>query len=434
MVTSSLSSSTTTTSNSSNDDSKEETATTTMTTTREPTTGKQATASSNHSSSDWLGDDSAEDTVNASVWESAIEKLLETPISSSSSSSSSSTAGAKTATGTWATKCGQESEGRNDSNATCLRHVRQLDSWDCGVACLLMVWEWQSHHHMMIIQHHNHHQQRTACQDLDDSDDDYRQREAVRRAWILQKIATRSVWTADLVYILDLILQRTTTTTTTPRQLQQSKVNILFCSNILQVNESLHGIEYYTKNFEQDRNRVRHRFDVIRERRIPLWQHPLHVAKPSGNRATGRNGGGGLPLAQVVRLIEHPNCIAIVLVDNAILTFGGQVAPVANQQPTTPAAAAAVPYRGHFIILAGTSRDAKHLKQACTASSTTSTGGSGDDDVVVDDYCFVAYDPGVHDSISYICPKLLERAWRAEGTDEDIIFLYKTARTAAVPS
>jgi Guanylylate cyclase len=223
----------------------------------------------------------------------------------------------------------------------------------------------------------------------------------------------------------------------------------LFCSNSLQVNESLHGLEYYSKNFEQDRHRVRHRLDVIRRQchhRITLLQHPSSKCSRSSGGDDDRSGTrSGLPLAQVVRLIQQPDCIAIVLVDNSILTRSSSsssssqvaLASIANQHPTETATSATASYTGHFIILTGTSRDAKHLKRASTTSSSiissTAPRGNDKEENDTDSYCFVAYNPGVDETISYICPGLLECAWRAEGTDEDIICLYKTI-SGTIPS
>jgi Guanylylate cyclase len=403
--------------NSSSDDAAQQEAATTRaaaTTTGEPAALHQQSSSSSSSNSDRPREYSSDETTGSAAWENAVEKL---PVQLESSSPPPPSIRA----------AGQQNKGNYNDNAaaaaaaTRLRHVRQLDSWDCGVACLLMVWEWfneESSHRDDIMMNHSQ-QQSAAGEDIDD----YQQREVVRREWILEQIATRSVWTVDLVYILDLMMQRPPQSMPMPPEAMQ--MNVLFGSNSLQVNESLHGMEYYTKNFEHDRHRVRHRFGAIRQSgRIALLQHPSKSTR-----------GGGLPLAQVVRLIQQPDCVAIVLVDNSVLTCSIKVALASteNQQPTEPATSAAAPYTGHFIIVTGTSRDLKHLKQASTtstASSTNSTAPRGNDDDDDDDYCFVANNPGVDETVSYICPSLLERAWRAEGTDEDIIFLYKTAKVA----
>ena len=225
--------------------------------------------------------------------------------------------------------------------ATLIRRVEQLESWDCGMACLLMAMDWARHEH----------QQQAPCSRQD----------------LLQEIATQSVWTVDLVWLLH-------------KHIDQRGLGLrfLFSSWELQVNTSLLQFDYYKAAFRSDRERVNAIFDRLRQQELPVIQQ--------------RN----LSLKRIIQLIRLPNCIAIALVDNSILLerFG---------KPKQ--------YTGHYIMLLGISRDISGL----------------DTD---HDICLVTENPGKKASYysdSYrISLELFERAWRAPGTDEDIVFLVKT--------
>ena len=239
--------------------------------------------------------------------------------------------------------------GKN-SAATCrppptcssLSHVQQRERWDCGLACLEMVMQW-------VDQHNSSHQQHTVI-----VDDYYK--------WMIDHVKTESVWTVDLVILLDELLLG-------PR------ANYLFVSTCMSVNNELHDLEYYEKAFCHDCIRVEALFDRIRTHSLPAVQ-------------TSR-----LSLQTVQDVVQRDDCVAIALVDNSILTR-----PRKQQQR---------PYAGHYIVLAGVTRDAKHLKKANEAQR---------------DVCFVIYNPAVGGPL-YLSLGDFERAWRAEGTDEDIIFV-----------
>jgi hypothetical protein len=75
-------------------------------------------------------------------------------------------------------------------------------------------------------------------------------------------------------------------------------------------------------------------------------------------------------------------------------------------------------YAGHYVILCGKSSDSDHIQKA------KSWGKERSDDRH-EPYCLVLVNPGIPDQIMFVSPRLFEQAWRAEGTDCDIIFIAK---------
>ena len=209
---------------------------------------------------------------------------------------------------------------------------------------------------------------------------------------ILQTLGTESIWTVDIVCLLDKLLQSSFH--------PKGCVNYLFCSTLLEMNTSHGNLEFYQSTFDKDQARIHHRFQTLLQR-----TETCPVALQT-NR---------LPLQLLIWAVNHPRSVAMVLVDNAILMKGSR-----GRDSRTNRLEACSSYAGHYILLVGTSSDSHHVGQSCSHY---------DDDDEESHYCFVAYNPGHHPCMEdatgamYISPALLERSWRASGTDEDIIFV-----------
>jgi hypothetical protein len=219
---------------------------------------------------------------------------------------------------------------------------------------------------------------------------------------MLQQLQTQSVWTVDLVLLLDHLIR-------SRKSSSQQEASYLFSSNTLQVNETLGDIGYYRAAFLEDQQRVREHFGEIKRQQLPVVLQRC------------------LPLEQIVALVQEPDCIAICLVDNVVLLdhAGDHKNVVNNVKNTGEMVGMAAEmhhqqhrlhgvddtYAGHYILLQGTSCQDDHLQQA---SGTSIDAG----------YCFVVQNPGCSET-TYLSPDRFERAWRAEGTDEDILFVTK---------
>lgn len=182
------------------------------------------------------------------------------------------------------------------------------------------------------------------------------------RETMLQVIGTESIWSIDLIYLLATIIQK-------------DEAAFMLCSNTFGVDQRHRALGYYQRAFHQDEVRVNQRFQ---EAARSGW--PVLCLKY-------------LSLAQVVRLISREDCIAIVLLDNSILR---------KRVGST--------YAGHYVILCGISFQPEHLARV---------------DGTMSKYCMVIKNPAISEETSYICPSGFEEAWRATGTDEDILFVTK---------
>ena len=262
---------------------------------------------------------------------------------------------------------------------TDIRHVQQFHNWDCGIACLQMVADWL----LFSI---------AAPADNSNKADDPRLLRG--RDWMLQQVGTESIWTVDLVYILQLLRweqqqQKQTESSTTC-------FSYLFCSKTLSVNEDLSQFSYYKDAFAQDRIRVQMRFARVAELRLPTLQL-----------------SSSLRMDQVIDCIQKSRCVAIALVDNHFLVGQSRSGNADNK-----------PYSGHYILLTGLSEDGDHIRQAAEKDPLT-TASDNNDGVLR--YCLVVRNPGSRETVSYFTTTHFERAWRAPGTDEDIIFVVQKA-------
>ncbi len=172
------------------------------------------------------------------------------------------------------------------------------------------------------------------------------------RLEIFKTVGTESIWSIDLVHLLETY------------KAKNFQFSYLFCSKTLTVDQAHKDLSFYQTAFNNDQVRVTRLFERAHDQKWNLLQVDLTVT-------------------QVLELVRRPDCIAIALVDHAILlqrSHGSQ-------------------YAGHFIVLSG---------------------------VRCSDGQLQVHNPtGMHDT-DFIAPSLFEKAWTAKGTDKDIIFLVKS--------
>jgi len=313
--------------------------------------------------------------------------------------------------------------------------VGQEETWDCGIACLQMVLLWLQQQQQQRISPSAASRAiaiTTASQ---------------LRQSLLRDVGTQSVWTADLMRLLDQYI--TTTSSSAPTQPgarnddddehdNHAVARYLFCSTCLQVNPELQSYDYYCQAFARDQQRVK---GILEEF---LLRQQRHDGLRYGRLVQHDN----LTLDQVVRLVQLPCCVAIALVDNSILvptsyTSVTTVNTTTNHSPSPHQQQQQQPhfqscrlqaYVGHFILLVGVSRDPQHLQQASAARR----GGDhqNNNDLEEEEYCFLIYNPASgHDTQQQqqqqqqqqaptcLSARLFEQAWSASGTDKDILFV-----------
>jgi hypothetical protein len=163
-------------------------------------------------------------------------------------------------------------------NSKSIHHVHQIETWDCGIACLLMV--------MTFL---------NVIQNIEEE-----------RLFMFQAVATQSIWSIDLVNIIEIYKKRNV------------HISYLYCSMTLQVDESHQALAFYEQAFPVDQIRVKHLLHQAQE-------HQWHILEIE------------LSISHVLEMLRRPNCIAIALIDNSILmrrVYGAQ-------------------FSGHYIVLSG---------------------------------------------------------------------------------
>jgi hypothetical protein len=229
-------------------------------------------------------------------------------------------------------------------------HVRQQETWDCGIACMLMALRWL-HRTQQIDEDAS-----TGTDDLD----------AERRAWILETAGTESVWSIDLVSILE--------------KYSKKKKNVvvftyLFSSKTLEVDQEHRDLTFYEKAFGDDESRVSKLFArAQRKQWNVIVQHQLQ-------------------LEQVLELVCRPDCIAIALVDNNTILAAKKLKKGESERKKKNN----VPFAGHYIVLSGLSRNGE----------------------------LQIHNPAISKKMKCMSLALFEKAWRAQGTDNDILFLVR---------
>lgn len=268
---------------------------------------------------------------------------------------------------------------------TLIYHIRQSEKWDCGECVndrlanfrenLFFVQSWQS------ISSSGSLRPTTGlaclqmvhcwlCQPTTSKGIDVFKTE---RQWMRDLVATKSVWTPDLVNALDRMKRMSSSPEEECSPFQKMpNFSFLYCTTRLGVDNSFEDLDYYRDSFQCDELRVKSLLEDAKRRGLPMVQVPR------------------LCLEEFAKVISHSEVVAIVLVDNHVLTKG----PCGHSVNSA--------YRGHYILVSGISK-------------------SLDDR----DCCMVIVNPGVTVETEFVSPKRFEEAWRAVGTDEDVIFIAK---------
>lgn len=285
-----------------------------------------------------------------------------------------------------------------DNNSSCevryssedeeISHIRQSETWDCGLTCLQMILQWL----------------RTS----DEGGSTTASSLEAEKAWMIKYVATKSIWTIDLVMLLEYYSltccsshnttldeddetynEQRSTTCSIPKH----KASYLFCSTKFGVDESYSKLGYYKDSFSSDELRVRRLFEIAHKQQWSVLQ-TSHIA-----------------LHTFVDVVSKEGVVAIVLLDNSVLK-GNTATP--QQQQTRSS------YSGHYVIICGVSRNENDINYAQMNSPK---------DRQQYDYCLVIKNPGIAKQVQFITPTIFEKAWRAKGTDEDVIFIKRHNNT-----
>lgn len=245
-------------------------------------------------------------------------------------------------------------------------------------------------------------------------------------------------------------------------------------------------LPYYKDTFVQDRVRIQQRLRqmaVIHDHCNDDNEHnyinsdccvPTMINNRIYQGPTGTTTGSSfLSMDQIIHCIQHENCVAIALVDNTIFTNTFSATAVTRSCTTATATATNNPvtdttngkpkhdhtnhnnnhaYVGHYVIIVGISYDKEHVQKASWWKKSAKDDNNTSSKLLVpserytanenvstlhqnnDACCFVIYNPANRSRSShynstttpeYVSITQFERAWRAYGTDDDIIFIAK---------
>lgn len=270
-------------------------------------------------------------------------------------------------------------------------HVKQLESWDCGIACVQMIIRWLNHDTINMPR-----------DEAPGTTVPLSHVEIQQRHQFLKEIGTDSIWSIDLVMLLHKIIHRELVLySESDHYMQLSNASILFSSKKLGVDGDYKRFQYYQKAFRKDRTRVKALFEAAKNRSISMCEM---------NR---------LSLNEVAELVKREDTIAMMLIDNNVLRRLEEEKELDCYTGEYVHSPSLLSFSGHYILLSGISTDSEKI-----AIAKRSEDGVG----CTEEFCFVVRNPGdEYSSLDYISFSLLETAWKSSGTDDDIIFIRRHA-------
>lgn len=254
-----------------------------------------------------------------------------------------------------------------------IAHCQQLGTWDCGLACLIMIARWIKHDVALL------NGSKIRCVECGNQSLPITSEEVLQRHHLLRKVNTESIWTIDLFMLLNEMLHNENGDIWVNSN--GSKLSCMFVSKNLGVNKNYRGLKYYKQSFRQDERRVKR-----------LFAQALNT-----NSCMVRISN--LNLHHIVDMVSMRNIIAMALVDNNILAKHAGNDDIGV-------------FAGHFIILCGVSHKQSDVEKAIKHV---------DDDNI--DRCFVVKNPGSENDTDFISFKVFLDSWQSLGTDHDIVFI-----------
>jgi len=277
------------------------------------------------------------------------------------------------------------------NSITRITHCQQSETWDCGVACVQMIVRWVMEDRALVSKSKTH---RINCNatNVESRYGHSSPFSACEKEWMLKTLGTHSIWTIDLVVLFEKIFLtkvKEDNSVDIPEEFATYKrkgmgISYLFCSRNLGVDESYEGLNYYKKSFRTDEDRVKKLFTLAKDYGLSMFR-TLY-----------------LDLNFVLYLVSRETCVAIVLLDGSLLCSEDRVSESKHLKL----------FSGHYVILCGISFDEVDIIKA----ETTGEGKGAR-------YCMVLKNPGSTNETDFVTPLQFERAWRAIGTDNDIVFI-----------
>lgn len=259
-------------------------------------------------------------------------------------------------------------------------HCKQEYNWDCGVTCILMLLRF-------VHSVHSSDSRSTFSKHI----------EQLQKQWMFDRIQTKSIWTIDLIMLLDTILNDPPPRLKFPKLKETCnslRVKYLYCTKNFGVDETYKGFNYYKHAYREDEKRVEILFSEA-------WKKEIQMLKISQ-----------METEFVAGLISKQNCVAIALLDYNVLVQYSSV----NEQTRIDDdnGRKDSEFSGHYVFLYGISKDPNDIANAQQRFPCAATDSS---------FCFVVLDPGTSQPCTFVTKEVFQKAWRSNGTDSDIIFI-----------
>ena len=275
-------------------------------------------------------------------------------------------------------------------------HCKQEYNWDCGIACILMLVRFVKNFRRVDLSSDQTIQ--VSQKSSDNLVSPSLHLERLQKQWMCDVIQTSSIWTIDLIMLLDTILHNPPPRLRFPKCQTSNglmSVKYLYCSNNFGVDESYQRFNYYKNAYRKDQNRVLKLFSEAQKKGIKM----LNTSQ--------------IGIEHIADTVSKENCIAIALLDYGILGKD-----LAGNEEKKPLGASAIhqneaEFSGHYVVLYGTSTNPNDIEMAQRRFSGKTNSS----------FCFIILDPGSNLPYTQITPELFEKAWTACGTDCDMIFL-----------
>ena len=357
----------------------------------------------------------------------------------------------------------QNKEGPQFLGVTNILHCQQHETWDCGILCLQMILRWIRKTSM-----HEHDSssrpQKQPYEDIFGSTLPLSAQEIQEKHKMMKALNTTSIWTIDLIVLLNNIMnfpelleddeegESLKMTLPSLSELQcrpkirihhenpnsngakgwlNNKITYIFCSNRMGVDTDYSRLNYYKKSFRKDERRVKLLFQSAFDLNLPL----ATFAPNQGISGTGQR----LSMELVLEMITNPDVVAICLIDDHVIRRYG-VDKILDWDGTYVYDPPCLEqFAGHYVIATGVI-PRQHVPKDCDvigACCDTNNFEVKDDEKSfgnkplsisppIDPYsnhCIVVKNPASSEATEFISVELFKEAWKAKGTDQDVIFI-----------
>jgi hypothetical protein len=273
---------------------------------------------------------------------------------------------------------------------TDIEGIVQIETWDCGIACLLMISRWLRKEEDENNNNNNNNN------NFDNAQQKEEDQILIERSDILSNgVQTKSIWTSDLMWQLHLWEKRNKINRSSALSSSSSSFDFVLASQqLMDVDEAYKNFQYYQNNFEKDQRRIAYTFQALYKEHVHMIQTTttetkMKITNTDDDDDDDDDNNDFLSLSTVIEIVRRDDCVAIVLLDNRVLLkrlSSSSVSPSSllyhrnvndhsdhtvddsggdnNNNNDNANNNDDQPYAGHYVVLCGISYDSRHLEIA----------------------------------------------------------------------